>query len=181
MGKRILKEKTVKKYNEEGILMDESIEKVTSVKTSADTFYMVFINFIGWMYKIKSGAVLQVLMKLAAMADYNTGEVLMSGSNRDDILEELQISSSSLVKAINQLLENKAIAPVYKKVVNQETGEEVLIPKRGKYKINPEMFWKGDLRKRSELIITFSSKTEDFGNSAQDPYIEAEELLNYGK
>ena len=43
------------------------------------------------------------------------------------------------------------------------------------------MFWKGDLRKRSELIITFSSKTEDSGDSVQDPYIEAEELLNYGK
>lgn len=181
MGKRLVKEKTVKRYNDEGVLMDESVEKVTSVKTSADTFYMVFINFIGWMYKIKSGTVLQVLMKLASMADYNTGEVLLSGSNRDDILEELQISSSSLVKAINQLLENKAIAQVYKKSINIDTGEEVLIPKRGKYKINPEMFWKGDLKKRNELIITFSSKINESEENPSDPYIEAEKLLGLDK
>jgi hypothetical protein len=42
---------------------------------------------------------------------------------------------------------------------DKETGE--LIPIRGEYRISPEMFWKGELKKRTELKVTIETKYSD--------------------
>ncbi len=79
-------------------------------------------------------------------------------------MEELGIKKSSFTQALNQLIENKAL--FQETVVNSSTGE--IKPVKGDYTINPEMFWKGDLKKRKDLIITFQSSYED-PSLSQDP------------
>lgn len=80
-------------------------------------------------------------------------------------MTELDIKKSSLTQAINQLTEVNAIIP--QTIVDQSTGEIKTL--KGEYIINPEMFWKGDLKKRKDLIVTFQSSYEDPNLSPEPP------------
>ena len=109
------------------------------------------------MYGIKSITTLKILYKLLEYAEWETGKVSLSPGRRIDIMNELDIKKSSLTQAINQLTEVNAIIP--ETIVDQSTGEIKNL--KGEYTINPEMFWKGDLKKRKDLIVTFQSSCED--------------------
>lgn len=70
-------------------------------------------------------------------------------------MEELKISRPAITKAINELVEKDALQACY--LVNNETGE-IIKQIKGQYKVNPIMFWKGELSKRKELKVTFESE-----------------------
>jgi hypothetical protein len=106
------------------------------------------------MYELKSITTLKVLYKLLEMAEFNTGDVSLSTGKRAEIMTELGISRSALTQSITQLVNSGAILQKY--AVDKLTGEEQ--PVRGEFQIDPEMFWKGDLKKRNELVVTFTSK-----------------------
>ena len=152
-------------YDECGRARVQTIEKKINFKVDdEDKFYMTFVNCVGWMYGIKSITPLKVLYKLLEFAEWETGKVSLSPGRRVTIMEELGIKKSSFTQALNQLIENKAL--FQETVVNSSTGE--IKPVKGDYTINPEMFWKGDLKKRKDLIITFQSSYED-PSLSQDP------------
>ena len=45
-------------------------------------------------------------------------------------------------------------------VLDKNTGEITNEEIKGEYRINPDMFWKGDLKKRKELRVTFEAIDE---------------------
>ena len=72
-------------------------------------------------------------------------------------MESIGIKKSAFTQALNQLVESGALEVKHK--TDKDTGE--LIPVRGEYRISPEMFWKGELKKRTELKVTIETKYTD--------------------
>lgn len=152
-------ERTV--YDEYGQPRVETTEKQFTYKTDEDKFYMVFIDFVKWMYNITSVNSLKLLPKLMEIAEFNTGEITLSSGMRKQIEEDLKLSPATFTRALNDLIDNNALWKVYHQKINEDTGEITNIELRGQYKINPEMFWKGDLKKRKTLSVTFQSTPEE--------------------
>lgn len=159
MGKHLIKSQEVQWVDENGQLQASSTTKELVYKTNEDEFYMVFINFVKWMYGIKSVAALKLLPKLLENAKFNTGEISISSGLRQQISLELGISDSAFSKAIKELVDNKALYPKEIEITKSNGEKETQIIK-GEYTVNPTMFWKGDLKNRKELRVVFESKED---------------------
>lgn len=159
MSKGFIKSTEKTWTDENGQIQSSTVEKEFVYKTLEDEFYMIFVNFVKWMYGIKSISAIKLLLKLLEIAQFNTGEVSISSGLRADLISELEISSSMFSKAINELLVNNALFPKIKSIT--KNGEKINKIIKNEYIINPEMFWKGELRKRKDLRIIFQSKEED--------------------
>lgn len=128
------------------VLNYESIKTIRK-KVTAETFYMVFLDYVKVFPSLKkSGINNLVLQQFCKIAEFNTGNVNLPAKVREDVCTELGISTQQLTNAINALKEDKLIAGA-----------------RGLYQINPQIFWKGDQRIRKnellnnkELQVTFS-------------------------
>lgn len=128
-------------------------KKVVVHKTENENFYMVFTNYVGWMYDLKGVVPVKVLHYLLEKAQVNTGRVALTAGMRMIMMETLGISRAAFALAIKQLIEARAISKVYR--TDKDTGEQVEV--KGEYFINPEMLWKGDKEKRTELKVTFEA------------------------
>jgi hypothetical protein len=112
------------------------------------------------MYNITSVASLKLLPRLLEEAEFNTGNISLSPGKRDAIQTELNMSKSTFTRALNDLIENKAIFRTYFTPVNEDTGELLEDQRKeikGEYIVNPEMFWKGNLKDRTELRVKFEA------------------------
>lgn len=153
-------ERTV--YDEYGKPKIETTEKQFSYKTDEDSFYMVFVDFVKWMYNITSVNSLKLLPKLMEIAEFNTGEITLSSGIRKKIEQQLKLSPATFTRALNDLIENDVLRKVFLKEVDEETGEVFSTTElKGQYMINPEMFWKGELKKRKTLSVVFKSTPEE--------------------
>ena len=157
MGKGFIQSNEVIYKDENGIERKRTVSKEFTHKIDQDKFYMTFIDYVKWIYGLTTITTLKVLYKLLEIAEYNTGEVSLSPGKRQEIMESIGIKKSAFTQALNQLVESGALELKYK--TDKETGE--LIPIRGEYRISPEMFWKGELKKRTELKVTIETKYSD--------------------
>lgn len=142
----------------------ESVKTVTKEfvhkVTESEPFYMVFIDYVKWMYNVKSATTIKILHQLMEMADFNSGEVSLSTGKRKEIMNRFNISRSSFTQSLNYLIEQNILQQKF--YVDQSTGEVTNEEIKGEYQINPDMFWKGDLKKRKELRVTFEAVDDDF-------------------
>lgn len=143
-------------YDEAGNVKVETVSKTVVHKTTEDSFYMLFTNYIMWMYQVKSIATLKILYKLLEQTEFNTGNLDITAGIRTTIETELALCKSQFTRSIAELTKKNVLIP--KTIVDKKTGEIKTL--KGCYLVNPEMFWKGDLKKRSELRITFESIPE---------------------
>lgn len=121
---------------ETGELMQYETSKTYKEKINSDNFYMVFLDYMAPLFKIKSHITRQVLDKLCQMAEFNTGKVTVSTSDRKELCDSIEINAQQFSRALKQL-----------KDLNLITGDS------GSFKINPEIFWKGDQNiRRKELL-----------------------------
>ena len=157
MGKGFITSNEVIYKDENGIERKRTVSKQFTHKIDQDKFYMTFIDYVKWIYGLTTITTLKVLYKLLEIAEYNTGEVSLSPGKRQEIMESIGIKKSAFTQALNQLVESGALEVKYK--TDKDTGE--LIPVRGEYRISPEMFWKGELKKRTELKVTIETKYEE--------------------
>ena len=153
MGKGYIETNVTKVKDENGIERILSENKKFKYSAEGENFYVVFINYIKWMYDLKGIIPVKVLNCLMEEASINTGMVSISTGRRTEIITKLGISRGAFYLAINQLVEAKAISKMY--MDNQETGERIEM--KGNYMINPAMLWKGDRNTRKELIVTFET------------------------
>ena len=110
-------------------------EKSYTIKTTADKFYMTFIEYAKPRLKIKYASDHVVLATLCDMAMYNTGVVKITPQDRDEMSKELELSKQQLTNSITRL-----------KKLDLITGD------RGTFTINPQVFWKGDTKTRESLL-----------------------------
>lgn len=153
MSKGYIETTVTKVKDEKGVDRVTTERKVFKHNAEGENFYMVFVNYVQWMYNLKGVVPVKILHCLMEEASVNTGIVSLSTGKRKQILMKLGISRGAFYLAINQLVEAKAISKMY--IVNEETGEKVELS--GDYMINPEMLWKGDKNKRKELKVTFEA------------------------
>lgn len=126
-------------------------------KADEEPFYNVFIKYVKWMFDIKSIITLKVLVFMLEIAEFNTGKVSLTSGERARVIEGLGIAQSALSRAIKELLLVGAITRVTH--LDKNTGE--IIARKGEYIINPEMFWKGELKKRKQLVVEFRAVYDD--------------------
>lgn len=120
---------------ETGEVKTIEVEKTFTTKVNPDAFYMTFIDYISPIFKLKSDAAKTLLIWLCSHAEFNSGTVSISASDRKSICSELNITNSTISNNLKKLKE-----------LNLISGEG------GTYTINPQIFWKGDLKERRNIL-----------------------------
>lgn len=130
---------------ETGEVKSIEVSKVFTTKVNSDAFYMTFIDYLSPIFNLKSDAAKTLLVWLCTHAEFNSGIVSLSAADRKQICIDLNITNSTISNNLKKLSE-----------LNLIYGKD------GKYTINPQVFWKGDLKERDRLLkdkdiqITFS-------------------------
>ncbi len=130
---------------ETGEITTLEVTKTFTTKVSQDSFYMTFIKFISPFYNLKSETSQKLLVWMCEHAEFNTGRVLLPTDIRRQITEELKLSNNAITNNLKKLKEFKLI-----------TGSN------GVFIINPQIFWKGDLKVRESLLKSSNIRL-DFG------------------
>ena len=101
----------------------------------ADRFFMVYISMLQSFYEIKYVKDVKLLVKLAELANYNTGHVEISSKLRKYICGELGFNQSNLSATLKRLV-----------VLGLLQGDG------GSYQLNAGLFWKGDAETRKQIM-----------------------------
>jgi len=117
------------------IMMTETKKLHKVVTKSEDRFFQVYYETLASVYQLKYADDLKLLIKLAELAEWNTGRVLLPATVREDVCTSLQIHTTNLSKSIKRLKEKDLIQ-----------GE------RGDFIINPSIFWKGEKSVREQAL-----------------------------
>lgn len=138
---------TIDRETGELVTVETSKSWRTKVHHSQE-FYMVFVNWISLEYKIKSLVAKSILVWMLTNAEYNTGRVLIPTEVRNNICNQYEISNTALSNALKTL---------------KDLG--IIQGDRGVFYINPELFWKGELSVRNQVLenskIVFTISIED--------------------
>lgn len=135
-------EKQIQVVNPEtGEITGLESEKKFVYNVESDSFFMTFINFMSPMFKLKGDNAKNILSWMCANAEYNTGKVYLTSSRIDELSQTLEMPKQSVY---NSLLELKKL--------NLISGN------RGSFQINPEIFWKGELSVRKQLLDKTGNK-----------------------
>ena len=111
--------------------------KVYKRKVDSENFYMVFFDYLKHFSSLRKSAVNNnVLNELCKRAGFNTGAINMSQKIRDEICTELDISKTQLSNSLKALRD-----------------DDLISQDRGEYKVNPQIFWRGDQRIRKEELL----------------------------
>jgi hypothetical protein len=112
-------------------------EKVKSLRTkvSEDTFYMTFIDYISPYFNLKSDNARKILVWMCNHAEWNTGKVSLTTALRTQMAEEIDICPNTITNNLKKLKDAK--------LINGEKGE---------FQINPQVFWKGELAVRRQML-----------------------------
>ena len=110
-------------------------KKVIKEKIDSESFYMTFLDYIAPVYSLKSAATLNLLRWLCENAEFNTGKVSITPQDRKDICDLLDISAQQITNGLKKL-----------KDLNLIDGGN------GSFRINPQIFWKGDAQSRRDLL-----------------------------
>lgn len=169
MAKGFYKSNETVYTDENGIERKRTISKEFVHKADQDKFYMTFMDYVKWIYGLTSITTLKLLYQLLELAEYNTGEFSLSPGRRQEIMDKLGIKKSAFTLALNQLIDSGAVELKYKmdnegkpiEKYDKTTGEVTYEIIKGEYRISPEMFWKGELKKRTELKVTFEAKYDE--------------------
>jgi len=133
-----------------GEIIDQTVEKhfVSEVKT--DNFFMVFFESMGAFLGLKQPADMRLIACLCKIAQFDTGVVTLSPKVRRELSKEANISLSNMSKSFKRLVESG-----------------LLIEDEGDYIINPNVFWKGSMKTRTEILqsegLTFQIKLVEKG------------------
>lgn len=153
---------TTKTYHEEytredGTTTVRDVKKTVKISMEDNPFFMTFLKCMRWQWGLKGETSIRVIELMMNSAEYNTGIVDLSTDVREHIRQELGISNPALSRALAELLQSGAI----KKMTRRDNITGEIKESKCRYMINPELFWKGELNKREQLIITFQAKYSD--------------------
>lgn len=135
---------------ETGELTPIETGKYFTERVQEDSFYMTFIDYVSPLFGLKPEGAKNLLVYMCQHAQFNTGQVSLTTADRKQITKELGLSNNSITNYLKKLKDLKLIS-----------GES------GLYMINPQIFWKGDLNirrnllKNAELKISFDLKINE--------------------
>lgn len=130
------------KYKNEWFFKNEEILNIwnsfipENKNTSKESdHFIVYTDNLSSFYNLKSENARKLLVWLCCHAEWNTGEVNLTAADRSIITEELKICNNTITNNLQSL-----------KKLNLISGE------KGKFIINPQIFWKGDTKTRGQLL-----------------------------
>lgn len=112
-------------------------QKVFSEKITPGKFFFAFIGHMVPFYKVTNSVPVKILVWMCERAQFNTGKVLLTADERDELCKYLDISQSQLTHGLKKLKDEG--------LIEGERG-------RGTFLINPEIFWKGELSERKQIL-----------------------------
>lgn len=121
-----------------GELVPTVTSKSVTVSVKQDQFYMVYFEQLSSFYKLTSLKEVFILAKLCSMAQWNTGEVIISATTREAIMSEIGIDKAYLSRCISSLCSKELMSRI----------------NTNHYLINPNCFWKGSSATRNDLMRT---------------------------
>lgn len=130
---------------ETGEITTLEVSKTFTTKVEQDSFYMTFVRFISPYYSLKSENAQKLLVWLCEHAEFNTGIVYLPTEVRRQISTELNLQNNAITNNLKKLKDFKLISG-----------------SNGVFTINPQIFWKGELKVREQLLKTKNIKI-DFG------------------
>lgn len=110
-------------------------QKVFTKKVKNDNFYFTFIDFIAPLFRLRSDSAKTLLVWLCTNAEFNTGIVRLTADDRRQLCETLNMSNNAITNCLKKL-----------KDLNLISGQD------GKFTINPQIFWKGEMSVRDRLL-----------------------------
>lgn len=128
-------------------IVEVTTQKTYSIKVDSEKFFMTFIETIAPMYKLKSITDLKLMIKFCTVAEFNTGQIVISPALRRKICQELEISTNMFSMALKSL-----------------NSKNLIYGEKGTYYINPQLHWKGTMDARNQIMktleITFTVSNE---------------------
>jgi len=110
--------------------------KKFSVKVKTENFYLTYIDNLSGYFCLTSNTDKSVLAYLCTKAEYDTGRVSLDPQERISACEVIGICVQQFSNSISKL-----------KKLHLITG------RNGFYMINPAVFWKGNSKTRSSLLM----------------------------
>lgn len=121
---------------ETGEVLTIETSKTYTEKINPENFYMTFIDYVSPIYKLNSEVARRMLDWMCEHAGFNTGIVDLSTSKRKQMCSELNLANNQVSNNLKKL-----------KDLNLISGE------KGTFKINSEIFWKGELSVRRKEVL----------------------------
>lgn len=118
-----------------GEVVKVDTQKTFTEKIAPESFYMTFIGYMSPLFNLNSEVARKILDWMCVRAEYNSGVVNLSASNRSKMCSDLSITNNQITNGLKKLKDLGLI-----------TGE------RGEFTINPEIFWKGDTKTRQQVL-----------------------------
>lgn len=141
--KTILSESKIEQRvdQETGELINETVSKTFFVNTKSAPFFLTYVKGLSIIYGIKSAGALRLLYKILELSEFNKTEIQISAPKKKEILTELDISEPCFTKSM-KILNDKGL----------------VVGSRGLYRINEDIFWKGDAKTRKALLDAKATK-----------------------
>ena len=141
--------------NESHVIDEDGKVHVTTktfrTKIKAENFFATYLKHVQVLYSLNNTEK-NIMIYLCEKARHDTGEVDITPRDRERMMMFFDVKTSAISNNIKSL-----------------KSKGILIGDKGSYVINPELFWKGTMDKRQELLsnhtfeITLSILGEDDG------------------
>lgn len=130
-NKRLKNQTTLE--NSEGVKTVTS--KEFSIAINGDSYYYTFINMMSPFYEINCITDAKVLAYMCERCEFNTGIVKITPADRKALVALTGVMTQAISNAISRL-----------------RGLGLISGGGGVYSVNPEIWWKGSMKTRSELL-----------------------------
>ena len=136
MGKHLVEEQISRKVDPNTGEITELSTRKTVVKKDPEPFFMTYSKQIIALYQTDIlNVTTKILWKFLEFAEFNTGKVYIDGERAEEIKRTCNVSKASYYRAVNELIDMGIVSKG-----------------RGSYIINENMFWKGDVKMRQQVI-----------------------------
>ncbi len=109
------------------------MSKTYNTKIKVQEFYATFINHVQFLYTLNNTEK-NIMIYCCNNAKFNSGEVRITPQDRIEMMAFFNVKKAALSNNIKSLI-----------------AKNLLIGQKGKYLINPELFWKGTFDGRESL------------------------------
>jgi len=120
----------------------ETVRRTVKRKVSRDQFVMFFFRDIQGLIDLSSRAEFKVLLSICEMVGYNTNEVILIKSKKEEIVKKTGLSYSSVHNTISRLCKKKVL----------------LRQAQALYILNPKFAFKGEeihRAKKLQLVLEY--------------------------
>ena len=122
--------------------IDGKTGQVTTIRKSfskrvknKEEFFMMFLSGLNEICALSRPSDIKILACLCERAEYNTGVVKLTASERKKITDKLKIKAQAFSNSLSRL-----------KAAGLVSGSQ------GTYEVNPQHFWKGETNERQKIL-----------------------------